>query len=267
MTHNIHNTLNLMLSHLLIIDQDGLTQQQQPFIDHIEKTLQSLIDLLEGLPATEYAYIQVIPILDNHFMQPLVAIYGYAKLLMDSPSSFADATLTSKQYDNLNTIYQHGRELESYTQSLHQQAFDYRLLARKQPIEAINLAHLINDNIPIYRYWIRHTSIKILAEIANDQLIVQAQPYHLTALIQHIITVIATEIMEAGQIQIDIRRTHMVEIHILCICLHIDDAHLQTLFQKDGRDLYYKQLQKMKGDISIQDYPQNQSAIIVRLGG
>lgn len=267
MTHNIHDMLNLMLSHLLTIDQDGLTQQQQTFIDHIKKTLQSLINLLDGLPAQEYAYIQVIPILGDQFVQPLVAIYGYAKLLMDSPSSFADATITTEQYDCLSIVYQHGRELEAYAQSLEQQAFDYRLQARKQAIESVDLVRLIRDNIPLFRYWIRHTSIEILANINSDPLIAQAQSYHLTALIQHIITVIATEIMEVGQIQITIRKMYRVELHILCTGLRLEDSHLQTLLQKDGRDLYYKQLQKMNGNISVQGYPQNQSAIIVRLGG
>ena len=266
MAVDITRSMDEILVQIRHLDKQSLNEQQLLFANHIEHTTVSLTKMIDGIPNTYPAHIQILPILGDSFLQSLIAVYGYAKLLLDSPASFNGATVNDSQRGYLETIFDIGQELQQYVESLQKQAFDYRLQARNQPQQSLDLIQLVNDNIDIYRYWIHGKAVQLQTMFTQEQLTVIAQPYHLNALIQHIITIIATELIEYGMIQLSVKEQDTaIELHIFCTGLQINNEHLSILFQKDGRHTYLKHLAKVGGKIVTDIQRGKGSSIIIRL--
>lgn len=253
-----------------VAQDQSLNPQQTLFVTHIEKTTDRLLQQIESLPDTAYAELQVLPVLGEQFLQPLVAVYGYAKLLLDSPQSFNGAVVTGENRASLEAIFSTGRALEQRVESLSQQAFQHRLDERKAPPQPLDLQEFIAENLPIYRYWIRDCAVQIQHtqghNSAHQHTFVVAQPYHLNALFQHIVSVMAREWVEYGVIRISTETMDkFAEISIFCTGVQIADHEMNEMFHKDGRTVYLQQLQKMGGEIETRVQAGVGSAIIVRL--
>lgn len=263
MVYNINTALHHIITQAQHIDVPELEVQQSLFIQHIENTANTLQNQLNDLPNTQLAHINILPPMSQHLIKSIVAVYGYAKLLLDSPESFNGATIAPHQRSYLGEIYTTGRELHHYLDPLEQQAFDYREKARMQPLQAINLEQLIETHIDIYRFWVQQSNIQISTLFENDSVLIQAKPYHLSELIQHILVTSGRDIFtDSGQIELYIKSTiQQVQLWIDCLELELNDDDLQTLFQKDGRQIYLKQLSDVKGTVHI--HPQSRSTIIL----
>lgn len=253
-----------------VAQDQSLNPQQAMFVTHIEKTTDRLQQQIEFLPDREYAELQVLPVLGEQFLQPLVAIYGYAKLLLDSPQSFDGALVTGENRASLEAIFSTGRALEQHIESLSQQAFQHRLDARKSPPQSLDLQAFIAENLPIYRYWIRDCAVQIQHTQENildhQPITIVARPYHLNALFQHIISVMAREWIEYGVIRLSTEiMDEFAELAIFCTGVQLMEQDMETLFHKDGRAVYLQQLQKMGGDIETSVQAGVGSTIIVRL--
>ncbi len=263
MMYNINTALHHIITQVQHIDVTELEAQQSLFIRHIENTANTLHNQLNNLPNTQLAHINILPPMSQHLIQSIVAVYGYAKLLLDSPESFKGATISAHQRTYLEEIYTTGRELHHYLDPLEQQAFNYRQEARMQHLQAINLEQLIETHIDIYSFWMRQSNVTVSTFFENDSVMIQAKPYHLSELVQHVLVTIGREIFtDSGQIELYIKSTiQQVQLWIDCKELVLNDSDLQTLFQKDGRHIYLKQLSDMKGTVHI--HPQSRSTIIL----
>jgi len=264
MTHNITKDLHEVLRHIQSIDSSRLNNQQLTFVQHIEKTTRTLLDgQLQYLPTSEYAHIHILPTLGDSLIQPIVAVYGYAKLLLDSPASFDGATIPEAQRPQLDFIYQTGRALQAYIETIIDQAHHYRLTARQAPPHNLDVRQFIVKHRGIYDYWLRQQNAGLKLFIDDSTYFIHATPYHLNALLQHCIVTPITEFAtDSNGVFLYLQASDdSVQIIIRFSDIQLHQSQMQTLFQKDGRNHYLKQLQTMHGQIMVS--PQSQSTLVL----
>jgi signal transduction histidine kinase len=130
----------------------SINHQQALFLQHIERTAQRLYDLLAPIPNTHLAYLSLVPRMADELQEPLAVIYGYARMMLDQPTSFGDAYLPLEMQTHAETLYELGRALSQDLHNLTKDAFEARLQTRRAPAENIDLAELLNDYAPIWHY-------------------------------------------------------------------------------------------------------------------
>lgn len=255
----IHSAIQTLLG------DSHFNSQQLLFINHMDKTASNLLKMLDSLPATESTMMQVLPVLGDNFLQAIVALYGYSRLLLEHPASFDGATIPENLRPALETIYASGISLSRHAEVLIEKSTAYRLQARQQAPYPLNLIELIQENLPVYRYWIREKAVQVTVNFEQEKLIVLANAYHLNELIKHIIVTVATELIEYGLISLSAQASDKIDLVITCTGIQLDDEAMHSLFQKEGRKIYLKQIQRMKGTIHTSIERGRSSSIIVSL--
>jgi len=234
-----------------VLQDGGLNPQQQTFINHIQKTSAELSRAVLPIPQTEHALRRIIPTFGDSFIQQQVALFGYARLLLESPDSFGGAILSEYQQDKMQQIYQHGQALHQLTETIVESARAERLKNRRAQPEKLDLEAFFADESPILQYVIRNRPVEL--SIAASPVTVVAVSYHLAALIQHIVTVLAHELIETGHIKILTHKTtNSGRIDIFCTGIELNTDEIEILFQKNGRYLYPQRLEKMGGILHFQ---------------
>ena len=231
-----------------VLQYGGLNPQQLTFVQHIQKVSHELSTVIAPVPQTEYALRRILPGFGDSFLQQQVALFGYARLLLEKPDAFDNAVLSDYQQDELSYIYKHGQSLYQLTEQIISSANAER---RKQhgasPIQ-IALDTLLSDEKPVLRYYLRDAPVKLSFEL--EPVTVHASAYHLLALIQHIVTTLAGELIEYGQIKISTETIpQQTSISIFCTGIQLDSTEIDILFKKNGRYLYRRRFQKEGGTI------------------
>ena len=229
--------------------QDGnLNPQQLTFVHHIQKMAGELSLALSHIPQTEYALNRIIPGFGDSFLQQQVALFGYARLLLEKPESFGDAVLSEYQRDEIQRIYQHGQALYQLTEQIMASAQSERLEQHNALPDEIVLDALLSDEAPVLQYLLRDVPVQL--SIEHGPVMVVANAYHLRALIQHIVTTLALELIEYGRIKINTGKNHQdVSLNIFCTGIQLDAREIDILFKKNGRYLYPQRLEKEGGAI------------------
>ena len=233
-----------------IILDGNLNPQQLTFVQHIQKISGELSRAVSAIPQTEYALSRIIPGFGDSFLQQQVALFGYAKLLLEKPESFGDATLSEYQQDEAQRIYQHGQMVYQLTERIIASAKSERLNQHNAPSTDIALDDLLSDEIPVLEYFLRDVPVKMT--VTPTPVKVSANAYHLRALIQHIVTTFALELIEYGHIKISIQSNQQgASINIFGTGIQLTTSDLDILFKKNGRYLYPQRLKKQGGAIQF----------------
>ncbi|QPC82309.1 hypothetical protein G4Y79_21915 [Phototrophicus methaneseepsis] len=252
----------------LLMHAEPLDAQQRTFIEHIARTSAQLETLVAGLPPTEAAWQQVIPVLGETFSKPQAALFGYARMLLEHPAQFGSAPPTEWQQAQLETIYQHGIALAQTTETLKQNAFAARQARRQQPAAAFDLVSLLWQQAPLYQFWLKPYPVRL--HFGLDAMLPPAygRPYHVDELIRHTLVTMASELVEYGDLRLgveaDMIQKH-VSVSIFCTGIQLTSQEIATLYQKQGRHLYEKHLQEDGGSLDYQREAGHGASVIVHL--
>lgn len=232
----------------LVLQDGGLNPQQLTFVNHIQKTATELSTAIAPIPQTDYALRRIIPGFGDSFLQQQVALFGYARLLLESPESFDDVILSDYQQDEMQAIYQHGQTLYELTDQIVASAKLERPQQHARSSERMDLVQFFERETPVLHYFLRNVPVKL--SITAESSTVFASDYHLSALIQHIVTTLALELIEYGHIKISTGEGHQESlINIFCTGIQLDATEIDILFKKNGRYHYTQRLQQDGGTV------------------
>lgn len=227
-----------------------LNEQQQTFVNHIQKIASELQRAIEPIPPTELALITILPSFGDAFLQQQAALFGYAKMLLDHPQSFDDAILSEYQRDQMQIVYQQGQALHTLTNQIYKTAHSERKTQHQATPQIINVLVFLIEQIPILNYYCAHLAYTGTHD--SSDMLALATPYHLAAFIQHIIRVLAQDIDGVEQIEIGIEAIEeTIAIVINSIDSTLTDEDYKTIFVTQGRYLYQQRFQKEGGRIQI----------------
>lgn len=254
-------------SRLLTDSTADLTPQQQTFIQHIARTAEKTHQQIHTLPDHTIVLQEVLSVIGEPFEQSLVALYGYARMLLDSPASFG-GTLPAFQQEALRQIYEDGVAVARLTDRLRKDAVTTRLDQRKQSPGIFDVAQLLRDQtVPLCEYWLRDLPVTFQVTIPQQLTPAYGHPYHLNALVQHIPLTAARELIAYGIIRLEATAitSDMIQVSIVVSGLQLTEDVLQTLFQKDGRHLYRQTLERIDNQLYTERLPGRGAAFHIRL--
>jgi len=246
-----HDILNHLEQYITaILEMSNWSSQQQPFITHIKNTYNQLNDLIAPCPKNAHALADIIPKLGDQYLQPQVALFGYAKMLRDMPDAFQSAPLNDMQNTYLKEIETVGQLLHEQTQQFINGSMKRRISARKEASISLHIENLIEEQVLIYQYWLRDKPIKLsLTPYIQTTPQVTIQRYHFRAFLDHMVYTLAQELIEFGQIRISIHsNSDKITIGIFCSGVQFTEAEKITLFEHQGRAIYWQYLQSIKAN-------------------
>lgn len=232
---------------------DALNDQQRPFVQHIARISQNLLEQLDGLPATEAAYLQVIPALGAAFRSPQESLIGYARMLLDHPQQFGSEQITETQSAQLETLYTHAIQLFQATDAINQAAFQQRQAQRQQSAAAFDLVTMLYQQAPLYHYWLKPYPVQLVMNL--DVILPPAwgRPYHVDGLIRHVLMTLAAEPDYLGEMRLSAisKQIGRVTVELVCKDTQLSEEVLASLFQGNGRHLYGQHLHEDGGKIEV----------------
>lgn len=224
-----------------------LNSQQRTFVEFIAKSAQQTDELLQAIPQTDYALSQIMPLLADSLQNPLTVLAGYAKMLLEHPASFGGADLATDDAQQMRLIYEQSvifkEALEAWTASAQAE----RQAQHKLPMGNYDLNMIIWQHVPVYRYWIREKAVKLMVNFQQGIPPIKANPYHLNALVQHLIRTLARDLMPYGTIEVNgayLPASKTVELKISATGIELSPDEMALLFDKQGNDFYWRQAQK-----------------------
>ena len=256
MTNELARQLSNIQALLQQLLQDKtLTSQQQTFVKHMSQSADQLFALIEPVPAGLLALHEIIPTLPASFNQALPVLYGYARLLLDQPATFDRDALTPSQHTLLTQIYEHSLTFSQRIEKLKRDAFLSRVQQRQQSREQFNLNALLEQMIPVYRYWLRDASVRFTADLQAIPDVL-SHPYHLNAIIRHIVVTIATELLEYGELHLSCScNKSRAVVAIFATGLQGTSVEMDILFRIEGRHVYQQQMAKLGSEMKIDVTP------------
>lgn len=227
--------------------------EQSTFVAHLHRLTNELQSIVAPMPQDEYALRRLIPRNGERLLQQTAALFGYARLLVERPDSFAGATLSTGQTTHMQIVYTHGKTLYDLLETILARAKAERLAQQTAPTDTVNLIPFLEDQRPILRYLIREEPMHVTLTAASQKTICAAiQRYHLAALLEHIVLVTTQDLQAHGHIRItSMLVEEMPMLQLLCTGIAADRATWQTLFSKNGRDAYLRRLRSYGGDIAL----------------
>lgn len=234
-----------------VLDDGGLNAQQLTFVQHIQKTNTELSRAVVAIPQTEHALRRILPAFGDSFLQQEVALFGYARLLLENPDSFGGAILSEYQQDKMQQIYQHGQALHQLSQKIVEDARTERIKQHRAQAKKLDLETFFTDETPILHYVLRNHPVEL--SITTSSITVFAVPYHLAALIQHIVTIISHDLIESGHIKILTKdNADSGIIDIFCTGIQLNAEEIDALFQKNGHYFYPQRLEQSGGKLRFE---------------
>lgn len=222
--------------------------QQEIFINHIRKIASELKQAVDPIPQTLEALYRIVPTFGDSFLQQQIALFGYARLLLESPESFGDVELKGYHREQVEQIYKEGQALYKLTERIcHEALAEHRRQHTARP-EPVNLQRLLQSQHEILNYFLRNTSVELVVDV--DDVIVQAARYHLAALLQHIIVTLSEELIRNGNITITSRQTNTeAAIIVSCLAMQLTQETIDIIFKKNGRYIYARRFAKDDGSL------------------
>lgn len=257
--HDIQNAAGSLLT-------ESLGPQQRPFVRHILNTAAKLFALVEAMPPGDQALRAILPVLGKDFSGPQSALYGYARMLLESPGSFDSPPPGEQQQLFLTLIYDRAVELSRLTEFTRTTASAERLSQRRLPAQAVDYPVLVRQHLPVWHYWLKSYPVRLVDALPKHLPLVQAQPYHLAGLIEHLVLTIPQELMEHGDIHLLARsNVNGVEAGIACSGIQLTPDDMSVLLEKQGRHIYHDGLIRQGGRVRVQRSPGKGAAIWIVL--
>ncbi|MEO1289756.1 MAG: hypothetical protein AAFV93_18490, partial [Chloroflexota bacterium] len=228
------------------LDNKPFNAQQVTFMQHIRNTTDALLTIFDPMPQSAYALQRIVPGMSDSLLQQEVALFGYARLLLEHPDSFDGAVVPEPYRAPLERIYQLGQQLHRLMEQIQQEALINRRQQQSAPATHFNLTQLFTDDLPILQYLLRDYPIQITATI--KPLDVCFPKYHLIEFIQHIVLTLTHDLIEYGHIKISTSDNSLI---IFCTGIQLTQTEIETLFKKQGRYIYPRRFERSGGNINF----------------
>jgi signal transduction histidine kinase len=233
-----------------VLAEGGLNQQQLTFVQTVYKNTQELYSLYAVLPEHEAALRQILlarPSLRN----PLTPIQGYSQMLADAPEQFG-AELSPKQAEAMRFIARQAQALSNWYQRIVESAQAEMQREYKATPQACQLDEILRHSEAVLRFYLHEKPIQLSVITPENLPPIHAAAYHLSHLMEHIVTVMAFELVEYGKIQISAQRDGtLVNLRIFCTGITSSSAEIESLFVKNGRHLYRQRFEQHGGRIEF----------------
>ncbi len=233
-----------------------LNDSQRAFIQHIAQMAATLQEHFSALPPAPLALAHILPPQQERLQAQLAGVYGYARLLCLQPASFGGASPTPEQAAHLRAIDALASDIARRCEAVAQAALVARREGRQQAPQPFDLAALIADYEPIWRYELRETAVLLNVTVADGLPLVWGYPYHTAALMTHLVGTIGGELVAYGQMaaRAELRQGRAV-FSVFCTGLALNEADIATLFVRDGRAHYRAQIARGGGALLIARRP------------
>lgn len=239
--------------------------QQDPIIRHLPRLSTHLADLIAPIPAGDYAEGELIPALAESLRQPLIALMGYARLLLSHPVAFAGALVPDEAVAQVQELATAAQMLLLWLDELETTRSAERQQARQAPCDWLDMAGLLEAEYAIWCYLLRDSAVRIKLDVPSDLPHVWGQAYHLRAGLRHIVLTMARELIAYGWVQV---RAYLaadrVEVNVFCTGIQLDRAQWGMLFEREGRALIHRHLAKM-ADVASRREPGRGSSLVLKL--
>lgn len=252
---------------LTIVNDTSLSEQQLVFARHIHRIAQQMDANLQPLPDDEAALYRLLPPLHDALQEQLTALLGYATLLRDQSAAFGDAGLSDSARQSLHATIDGTRSIMRSVDQCVKAATMQRMQRRRADLEAMSLADVMRDIVPALEYRLRDYAVRLHVNVPDALPPVQAQRYHITEYVHHVILTMATELIEYGSLEVSVRQeiAGVVTLVIFCTGVTLNPEEMDVLFGKQGRGVYDTELSQMGGTSHIERRQGFGASLLVRL--
>lgn len=250
----------------LLPEAGTASESQQTFIQHLMRSAAQLLKQCEEIPESQAALFEILPTLGEAFAQQQVALYGYARLMLEQPQAFAGAPLNDAQREHLQTISSASQEAARLTDEIVQAAQQWRQQARSAAPTFFALGLLLEERLPIWRYWLRERPVILSCTVADGLPLVYGSAYHLGEIVRHIVLTMGRNWIEYGQIQLSANaRAGRVTLGIFCTGAQGSQEEMALLFGQPGQQLYLAQIQRAEIRLRMEKAPGKGVTILLEI--
>lgn len=251
---------------LLLPEAGTASESQQTFIQHLNRSAAQLLKQCEEIPDNQVALFEILPTLGEAFAQQQVALYGYARLMLEQPQAFASAALNEAQREHLQTISSASQEAARLTDEIVRAAQQWRQQARSAVPTHFVLGPLLEERLPIWRYWLRERPVILSCTAADDLPLIHGSAYHLSEMLRHIVLTMGRQWIAYGQIQISASaQAGMVALGIFCTGAQGSEDEMAQLFGQPGQQLYLAQMRRAKIGLRLEKAPGKGVTILLEI--
>jgi len=233
----VHGTDFAMIPvHLnLLLQDDALTDQQRTFVLHIQKLMQPMLPAVQaGAKAEAFPWLQLV--LRDACETPLQTIIGYAKLLLERPQQFGVEILSESQQENLQAIHQQAVTRYNWLHDLN--SMEHHEQWSHAPAQVFSLDTLLTPLSTILAYHLRDR-VRLQTEIYGAGQMIQANAYHITQIIQHVVFTLIKERDSIPQLTLTLTQNpQAVMLAFSADGLQLDAELRSILFDRQGASHY-----------------------------
>jgi signal transduction histidine kinase len=238
-----------------VLSEGGLNPQQLTFVQTVYNNSKQLYPIYTSLPDLESALRHILPGVSNELRTPLTAIQGYSQMLADHPEHFA-GELSPKQADSMRFISRQTQALSNWYQAIVDSAQEEILREYKSTSQPCYLANIFKHSEAVLGFHLYKKPIRLVFVIPENLPPIYAASYHLSHLIEHIVKVMAFELIEYGKITVSAEQHGtLVNLRIFCTGIGSTSTEIETLFGKNGRGIYRQRFEQQGGRIEFSREP------------
>ena len=234
-----------------VLAEGKLNQQQLTFVQTIYNNAKHLYPYYSALPELESALRLILPRVSNEFKTPLIPIQGYSRMLVEHPEQF-DAAISPRQSESLLFISRQAEALSNWYQTIVDSAKTEMQQEYKALPEACQVDKILKHCEAVLCFYLREKPIQLSFSYPDNLPPIHVAAYHLARLIEHLVRVMAFELVEYGKIQISAEdEGNFANLRIFCTGLESSNAEIESLFVKEGRHLYRQRFEQHGGRIEF----------------
>jgi signal transduction histidine kinase len=240
-----------------VLAEGGLNPQQLTFVQTVYNNSKQLYPIYALLPDLESALRHILPGGSNELRTPLTAIQGYSQMLADHPEHFA-GELSPKQADSMRFISRQAQALSNWYQAMLDSAQGEMKREYKAIPQVCQLSDILQRSEAVQQFYLHWGKRPVQLSVSFPENLppIFAAAYHLSQLIQHIINVMAFELIEYGKITVSAEQDGtLVNLRIFCTGIGSTSTEIETLFGKNGRHLYRQRFEQQGGRIEFSREP------------
>lgn len=245
----------------LLDEAAAINGQQGTLLRHLLATARHLHALVAGLPPGAETVLRALPLLGDDFRTRVPVLAGYARMLLQDP----EATFSPAAREQLEIVHEAGMALLALTEHTAQEAGLQRQHWRQQGPERFDLAAALHNGYwELLCYWLKGLPVRPVFAPAAGLPPVYAERYHVLELIGHLVLTPLRELETDGQLELTLlpeQGGQRVRAAVFCGGLRLTPDELHTLFTKDGRHIYRRQLERWQGQAHLLQAPRPGAAV------
>jgi signal transduction histidine kinase len=235
-----------------VLAEGGLNHQQLTFLKLIRDNAEYFPKYAD-YPSNEAALRQAVSTVLSGLRTPLTVIQGYSMLLVEQPEQFGGA-LSPKQQEAMRFVTRQAQAFGNWHSDLLASVNEERMRELKALPQTCDLSEIMRHCEAVLQFYLRWEKrpVQLRFFIPENLPPIFAASYHLSQLIEHIINVMAFELIEYGKITVSAETDGtLVNLRIFCTGIGSTTAEMNSLFEKNGRGIYLARFMQQGGRIEF----------------